>query len=127
ASATAIYGSRGANGVVIIETKAGKAGKPDITVNSSVGYQSEQKQIEMLNAYEFVRLQMEVNPTTARKMYTTADLDPLDPEYDPNGRTLEDYRNIQGVNWQDLLLRNAPMQNHNLAVRGGNSQTKYAI
>src|SRR5690606_33954741 len=44
-----------------------------------------------------------------------------------NGRTLEDYRNMKGTDWQDLIFRNSLMQNHNLAIRGGNEATKYSI
>lgn len=127
ASATAIYGSRGANGVIIIETKQGQAGKPVITLNSSLGYQEVQKTMEMMTPYEFIQYQMEINETTTKRLYTQADLDPDDPAYDPQGFTLEHYRNVEGTNWQDLLLKEAPMQIHNLAVRGGNEDTKYAI
>ncbi|HEY0666835.1 MAG TPA: TonB-dependent receptor [Sphingobacteriaceae bacterium] len=128
ASATAIYGSRGANGVIIIETKKGKTGKPVITFNSSVGFQQAQKKMEMMSPYDFVRHQLEVNKLTAQRMYTPAELDPqIDTLYDPNGRTLESYKNISGINWQDLLLRDSPMQIHSLAVRGGSADTKYSI
>src|SRR5690606_1497413 len=128
ASATAIYGSRGANGVVVIETKKGKEGKPVVSLNSSVGFQQPQKKMDMMNPYDFVRYQMEVNELTAKRMYATAELDPeTDTLYNPQGRTLEDYRNIEGTNWQDLLLIQSPMQIHNLAVRGGNKDTKYSL
>lgn len=128
ASATAIYGSRGANGVIVIETKKGKAGKPVITLNSSVGFQQPQKTMEMMTPYDFVRHQMEVNEITAKRLYTTAELDPaVDTLYNPDGRTLEDYRNMEGTNWQDLLIGQSPMHMHNMAIRGGSNETKYSL
>lgn len=127
ASATAIYGSRGANGVIIIETKKGKEGRPVITLNSSVGFQEVQKTMEMMTPYEFIQYQMEINPTTTKRLYTPRDLDPDDIAYDPQGRTLEDYRNVDGTNWQDLLIRDSPIHLHNIAVRGGNKDTKYSL
>lgn len=131
ASATAIYGSRGANGVIIIETKKGKAGKPVITINSSLGFQQTQKRMEMMSPYEFVKYQLEISELqsnfVAKQLYTPADLPTTNALYDPNGRTLEDYRNMKGTDWQDLIFRNSLMQNHNLAIRGGNEATKYSI
>src|SRR5690606_34614811 len=59
ASATAIYGARGANGVVVIETKKGKVGAPTINYNGSIGFQGTTKQVEMMNPYEFVKYQLE--------------------------------------------------------------------
>lgn len=113
ASSTAIYGSRAANGVVLIETKKGKAGKSIITLNSSLGYQLETKEVEMMSPYEFVKYHFETFPTI--DMYFST------------GRTLEDYRDIEGVNWFDHIIKKGAVGNHNIAIRGGNSQTKYAI
>ena len=56
ASAAAIYGSRGANGVIIITTKQGKPGRPKVNYNGYYGWQRRTKKISMLNAYEFARL-----------------------------------------------------------------------
>ncbi|WP_353140513.1 TonB-dependent receptor plug domain-containing protein [Pseudopedobacter sp.] len=136
ASATAIYGSRGANGVIIIQTKKGKIGKPVISVNASLGFSEVQKTIKMMTPWEFVNLQMEISATRTKEIYTRADLypgnpddpnDPADPRYDPEGRTLEDYRNLPGIDWQDLMFRKGLTQNHNIAIRGGNRNTKYSL
>jgi TonB-linked SusC/RagA family outer membrane protein len=127
ASATAIYGSRGANGVIIIETKKGKIGKPVISFNASLGFQKVQKTMDMMSPWDFVNMQMEISRTRTREIYTKADLDPSDPLYDPEGRTLEDYRNMKGIDWQNIIFRNALMQNHNVSIRGGNSKTKYSL
>ncbi|NGF58015.1 TonB-dependent receptor [Parapedobacter sp. SGR-10] len=131
ASATAIYGSRGANGVIIIETKKGKEGKPVITFNSSLGYQQTQKRMEMMSTYEFVKYQLEISKLqsnfVAGSLYTPAELPTTHASYDPEGRTLEDYRTITGTDWQDLIFRNSPVHISNLAIRGGNETTKYAV
>jgi TonB-linked SusC/RagA family outer membrane protein len=128
ASATGIYGSRGANGVIVIETKKGKIGKPVINFSTSFGFQQVQKKMKMMSPWDFVNLQNEISPTRTKEIYTRGALDPLNPLYDPNGRTsLEDYRNMKGTDWQDIIFRNALMQSHNVSIRGGNSKTKYSL
>ncbi|WP_031301474.1 SusC/RagA family TonB-linked outer membrane protein [Sphingobacterium paucimobilis] len=127
ASATAIYGARGANGVIIIQTKKGKVGKPIISLNSSLGFQQVAKTMKMMTPWEFVNLQMEISPSRAKDIYTTADLDPSNENYDPNGRTLEDYRNLKGIDWQNLLFRKSLNQNHTLSLRGGTKTTRYSF
>ena len=114
ASSTAVYGARGANGVVVIETKKGKAGQPVINFNSSLGAYQVIKQMEMMSSYDFVKYQIELNESRATNRYLT-------------DRTLDDYKNIEGVDWQGKILRTATVQSHNLAIRGGNQQTKYSL
>ncbi|MFT4202837.1 MAG: TonB-dependent receptor [Chitinophagaceae bacterium] len=116
ASATAIYGARGANGVIIIETKKGKAGQPVITYNGYVGLQHATKRMDLMSPYEFVKYQLELDSLDMTNTYLTTP-----------GKTLDDYKNVQGIDWQDLLFRTAFMHNHNLSLRGGTSQTKYSI
>ncbi len=127
ASATAIYGARGANGVIIIQTKKGKVGKPIISLSSSLGYQQVQKTMKMMTPWEFVNLQMEISPTRAMEIYRRAELDPDNERYDPEGRTLEDYRNMKGIDWQNLLFRESLNQIHSLSLRGGSKTTKYSL
>lgn len=115
ASSTAIYGSRGANGVVLIQTKRGKTGKPEVAVGGSMGYQLKPPVIPVMSPYEFVKYQMELNPSS----FNT-------PAYTAQGKTLEDYKNMEGINWQNQVLRTGVFQNYNLSVRGGSDQTKYA-
>ncbi|NGM63213.1 TonB-dependent receptor [Sphingobacterium sp. SGG-5] len=116
ASATAIYGSRGANGVVIIESKKGQIGRPVIRYDGSIGFQQVTNKMEMMSPYDFVKYQLEMNPEVSPIVYLTRP-----------GRTLEDYRNLPGVNWQDLMFRQSPMHNHNLSVTGGTKETRYRI
>jgi TonB-linked SusC/RagA family outer membrane protein len=116
ASATAIYGARGANGVILIETKKGKVGAPVITFNNTVGVQQVQKTMAMMTPYEFVKYQVDLNPATANTYYLSG-----------KNRTLEDYLNIEGVDWQDQVFRTSINRIHNIAIRGGNQQTKYSV
>lgn len=127
ASATAIYGARAANGVIVIETKKGRVEKPVITLNSTLGFQQVIKKMEMMNPYDFVRYQLEVNETSAKRLYTPANLPETDAFYNAEGRTLEDYRYIEGVDWQDLLFREPLFQLYNLSIRGGSKDTRYSV
>lgn len=115
ASATAIYGARAANGVVVVETKKGKVGKPTIEINSSLGFQDIRKQMDLMSPYEFVKYQSEINPVHANTFYFQ------------DGKTLESYRDVEGINWQDEVFRTALTQIHNISLRGGVNQTKYSL
>ncbi len=115
ASATAIYGSRAANGVILVETKKGRIGKPVVTFNTSYGIQQVQKTIPVMDAYEFVKYQEELNKTSATNAYFQ------------NGRTLESYRDMEGINWQDQVFRTSPVLISNIAIRGGSGQTRYSL
>lgn len=115
ASATAIYGARAANGVVVVETKKGKVGKPTIEFNSSLGFQDIRKQMDLMSPYEFVKYQSEINPAHANTFYFK------------DGKTLESYRDVKGINWQDQVFRTALTQIHNISLRGGVNQTKYSL
>ena len=116
ASSTAIYGSRAANGVILIQTKRGNIGKPVVNFSSSYGMQAVPEPMELMSPYEFIKYQSELNPLSAT---TTA--------FFAGGKTLEDYRNVEGINFQDYVLRQGTIQNYNLALRGGNDQTKYSV
>jgi TonB-linked SusC/RagA family outer membrane protein len=106
ASSTAIYGARGANGVVIITTKRGSAGRTVFSLDSYYGIQQPIEQIEVLNAAQFAGLENEV---FRRDVF---------PDPDAEG---------EGTNWQDIIFRNAPIQSHQLSLLGGNEKTQFAI
>ena len=114
ASATAIYGSRGANGVVIITTKRGKKQEPVIAYDGFYGVQEDFNRPVMMSPYEFVKYQLISNPN-APGLYLS------------NGKTQESYRNAKGIDMQDLMLRRASMFSNNLAIRGGNDRTQYSV
>lgn len=114
ASSTAIYGARGSNGVVMVTTKRGKEGTPTISYNGYYGLQENRKRVETLSPYEFVKLQNEIDPVRTKNLYFV------------NNMTLENYRGLKGINWEDEVTRVAPMQNHYLNLMGGNKKTKYS-
>lgn len=116
ASATAIYGSRGANGVIVIETKKGQTGKPTIDFSASFGSQGAIKKMDMMSGYEFVKYQNEIYPTLAERYYLGN-----------VGKQLEDYQGVKELDLQDRLFRNAPINIYNIALRGGNTSTRYAV
>lgn len=112
ASATAIYGARGANGVVIITTKKGKIGKDRISFNAYIGMQQKASEVKVMNASQYATLFDEAghNADTA---YT--------PKY-PNPDSLG-----AGTDWQNEIFRDAPMQNYQLTFLGGNEKTQYSL
>ncbi|MCR5360513.1 MAG: TonB-dependent receptor [Bacteroidales bacterium] len=117
ASATAIYGSRGANGVIIIKTKRAKSGEQGrITYDGSVGWQSLRKKYEVLNAREFAELYNDAlydgNPAGGQYQYMTQE------EIDAVG---------EGTDWQDAAYRNALVTNHQISVSGGSEKTRYVV
>ena len=117
ASASAIYGARGANGVVIITTKSGQTGKAKVTYDGSYGWQTVSKKMEMMDAYEFVKLQNEMYPDAVANTYLM--------EYEGKQWTLDDYRNIAQYNWQDMIFHSAPIQSHNVSLTGGSQDIRY--
>lgn len=117
ASATAIYGARGANGVVIVTTKKGKVGRAQLTYDGSFGVQHVTRTIPMMDAYEFVKLQNEMYPAVVSGSYLM--------NYEGKQWTLEDYRNIDQYNWQDEIFRTAWQQNHTVRLTGGTEGVRY--
>lgn len=116
ASATAIYGSRGANGVVIITTKKGKADRNAVTYEAGFGTQSVLKTIDVLGAKDFAILRNEVlfdvKPSGGAFQYLSqAQIDQLG----------------EGTRWQQAAFRNAPTQNHQLSISGGSQKVQYLL
>lgn len=110
ASATAIYGSRGANGVILITTKRGEAGEGSISFESYYGLQEAANQLDLLSAEQFAHLVNEANINAGRN-----------PVY-VNPASLE-----EGTDWQEELLRVAPIANYQLSASGGSEKTRYAV
>jgi len=118
ASATAIYGSRGANGVVLITTKRGKQGKTRVSYDGYVGVQSIAKKMDMMNGEEFATMaNIAAENSNLGKMYGGADPKWKEPSY---------YRD-HSTDWQDLIFREAWMHNHQVSINGGNEGTQFAI
>ncbi|MCF0049786.1 TonB-dependent receptor [Dyadobacter sp. LJ53] len=101
ASATAIYGSRGANGVIMVTTKKGQSGKPRIEFNTSFSTQKEINRLDLLNASQFLDYVKEARPNVVSQ---GADTD-----------------------WQDLIFRKGAIQNHQVSVAGGSDAVKYYV
>ncbi len=111
ASATAIYGSRGANGVVMVTTRSGRAGQARILFESSAGLQQVRKKLELMNADEYVDF--------AKRYYTNSNQAlPTD---------LAAYTPGVSTDWQEEVFRTALLANNNLSISGGNDKTRYYI
>ncbi|GAA0549334.1 SusC/RagA family TonB-linked outer membrane protein [Chitinophaga japonensis] len=121
AAATAMYGIRGANGVLLVTTKRGFVGKPRIAFSAQTGWQSPLRLPDFLGAYDYARLYNEALQQEGRApRYSQADLDAYragnDPYFHPN------------VNWYDeVLKKTAPTANYNLNIRGGNNNARYFV
>lgn len=123
ASATAIYGARGANGVIVITTKKGKKGRAVFNFDSSYGFQEISNKQDLMSSYDFVKLQLELDPNLTSTPYKSAtELYLTDP-----GRTLDYYKDVPATDWESKITQTAPMQNYNLSVSGGNDNTKYLV
>lgn len=122
ASATAIYGARGANGVIVITTKQGTEGKPKVNFSSSWTVSHIANKAELMNGYEFVELQNEIYSVTGNT-------NPYTRGYDETGEivkdmyTLDDYRDQSKWNdWQDNVYRTSLSQNYNISLSGGSKE-----
>jgi TonB-linked SusC/RagA family outer membrane protein len=118
ASATAIYGSRGANGVILVTTKSGMKGKPTINYNFSYGIQSIRHKLELQNAGEYAEVRNAYEATqnangTPDPIFTDAEV----AAFKKNG----------GTDWQDVIYRTAPIQNHQLSISGGTDNLSYMV
>ena len=126
ASAAAIYGARAANGVVLVTTKSGKEGLPQISYNGSASYRQLSKRLETINAYDFVSLQLETNPSKYGDTYFKSGNDENGVPY--KYQSLEDYRNFpDAIDWQKEAFRPTWSQNHDISVRGGTKASQYTI
>lgn len=112
ASATSIYGSRGANGVVLITTKRGQAGKSKIAYDGSFSSQSIAKKIDRLNGREYAAYLNNLEESQGGAPIYSG------PEMDAIG---------EGTDWMEEILQTGMMQNHQLSFTGGNEATKYAV
>lgn len=114
ASATAIYGARGANGVVLITTKRGNTGKTTVTLDSYVGVTSIANRLNALDADGWVAYKS----ASLRTDQLSLLLDPIE---------LKNYNEGKQVNWLDFVLRNGLQQNYSVGVSGGNQKTQFLV
>lgn len=131
ASATAIYGSRGANGVVIITTKRGKVGKPVIEFSASYGIQEVENKLEMMNSREFA--EFVADGRDAAWVYGGTGRLPTDPNsVRPTSQQVKDiFRTPElitvNTDWQDVIFRTAPVQEYQLSASGGQENIRYML
>jgi TonB-linked SusC/RagA family outer membrane protein len=122
ASTTAIYGARGANGVVIITTKSGRSGKTQVSYNGSFGFRQLQNFQDVMQPYNFVLWQYE------RSRGSTTDSASFAQTYGTTWDTLNVYRDYKGINWQEEVFgRKAQFSQHNVSVSGGNASTTFNL
>ena len=121
ASTTAIYGARGANGVVVITTKSGRNGKTTVSYNGSMGFRQIFKTLDVMSPYDFVRWQYErgrgdaVLEKSFSDQYGTWD-------------NINQYKTISPVSWQNEVFgRKAAYQNHNITLNGGDAKTSFNL
>lgn len=114
ASATAIYGSRGASGVILVTTKKGKNQKPTITFNSYVTLNQVRKKLDFLNAHQYATL---VNDNRVARGITKVFSD----------QQLQNFATNGGVDWQDEIFRTGVSQNQHLNILGGSENVTYSV
>ena len=108
-SATAIYGSRGANGVIIVTTKKGQKGTAQIRYNYQLSIGSPAKKLSVMNAQQWARYQKDYFYNKGG--YTDTDIDALG----------------EGTDWQSAVLRTTISHTHNLSISGGDDRTRYLV
>lgn len=140
ASSTAIYGSRGANGVILVTTKKGKEGKTNISFNAYTGVQNRWKKLDIMQRDEFAKTLIALNNLTSEKNYfknygfnkwLSAYRLGASPYYpmikstaNPDGF---DYSSVE-TDWQDeVFVENAPIQNYHISFDGGTAKDKFTI
>lgn len=123
ASATAIYGSRGANGVVIVTTKSGGGVQLKLDYDGYVGISMQNKRFPVLSPEEYVDYRWQVAPNTSL-FYKDTNHDGI---FDDNDERIGDPLSVYtGHDWQKEILRTAISHNHSLSARGGTNKTQYA-
>ena len=117
AASAAIYGSRSANGVIVITTKTGKAGKAMITYNGYTGIQTHGDLIPMTNNQQYVELYNEAATNDNAGVSNPILLRPLIPD------TLQ----MANTDWEAAIFQNAPIMSHEISINGGSDKTQYFI
>ena len=135
ASATAIYGSRGSNGLIIITTKRGKSGKPKVEFDSYAGMQEVAHKIKLMDARQFAQFDIDARNAGYLDNYPAGNINDDNntrpgASYDVSDRyrskTFLDSTGA-GTDWQSVIFRKAMVQSHQVSVSGGNEGTRYAL
>ena len=122
ASSTAIYGSRGANGVILVTTKSGKSGKVNVSYNAYYSWKKVAKKMDVLSPYDYAKWQYEL-----ALLKNENDLSSY-TDYFGNYEDMDLYRNVEANDWQDIVYgRTGNTFNHNVNITGGTETVKYAF
>ncbi|WP_107826940.1 TonB-dependent receptor [Mucilaginibacter yixingensis] len=129
ASSTAIYGSRGANGVVLVTTKRGKSGDPVVTYSGYAGFSKVLRQYNVMNAEQYTQLKKWAfyNAAAAKPLYTSPDDPRIITEGAFGAQEQASLKMGRSTNWQDLIYKNGFQTDHQLGVSGGTDKTQYDI
>lgn len=129
ASATAIYGSRGANGVVIITTKRGAYGKSQISVDASYGFQEVANKLKLLNSRQYAEFVADARDNAW--VYAGGKRDDPNSVRSAATRVRPEFRNPESIttdtDWQDVIFRVAPVRNLQLSSAGGTEKARFMI
>ena len=122
ASAVAIYGARGSNGVILIQTKRGMVGKPQVTYKAQIGFAEPMQRIEVMGPNEFIRFKVDIG-----RLYNNYTGDQLDPIAGAIIKSNERENYIKGIthNWQDYVFQTGFTMDHQVGISGGTDNTKY--
>jgi TonB-linked SusC/RagA family outer membrane protein len=123
ASATAIYGVRGANGVIIITTKRAKSGKTKISYETRLDSKVVTKTLEVLGAYDFLKLSSEINDASTTSRYFSIYDESLG--FNVQVGDIEDYKTAEARNWQNEGFRAAFSKTHKLSISSGGDKTRF--
>ena len=129
ASATAIYGARGSNGVVLITTKSGKSGKTEVSYNGFVSFDRLGKKLDLLGVEDYVKYQYEFqllrgNQSSFANLFG-GNINDADFYTGAYSRIAQEYGNRAGIDWQDEVFGSTGVtQNHNVNITGGTEKTK---
>ncbi len=122
ASAAAIYGSRGSNGVILIQTKRGAIGKPQVTYKGQFGVSEPMQRIEVMGPNEFIRFKQDIG--RLKNGYSGDQLDPIAGNIISVSER-ENYVSGTTYDWQDLIFRTGNTMDHQIGISGGTENTKY--
>ena len=122
ASSTAIYGSRGANGVILVTTKSGKSGKVNVSYNAYYSWKKVAKKMDVLSPYDYAKWQYEL-----ALLKNENDLSSY-TDYFGNYEDMDLYRDVEANDWQDIVYgRTGNTFNQNVNITGGTETVKYAF
>lgn len=120
ASSAAIYGSRGSNGVILIQTKKGRQGKATVTYKGQVGMAETERRLDMMSGDEYLQYLYDYNHLKNGIPY-----DQLTPESVLRADELANYKAGRTIDWQDKMFRQALVTNHQISLTGGTESTTY--